>query len=86
MKESERYMKIVEWSEEDQCFVGSAPGLIYGDATARMKKPSSSNCVGSWRKPLHSTTRTESRYLFRCRVATTPTKCRRSHRHAVHWT
>ncbi|MDA0747738.1 MAG: hypothetical protein O2954_14550 [bacterium] len=30
MKESARYVKIVEWSEEDQCFVGSAPGLIFG--------------------------------------------------------
>ncbi len=30
MKESTRYVKIVEWSEEDQCFVGSCPGLIYG--------------------------------------------------------
>ncbi len=30
MKESAHYAKIVEWSEEDQCFVGSAPGLIYG--------------------------------------------------------
>ena len=30
MKESAHYAKIVEWSEEDQCFVGSAPGLLYG--------------------------------------------------------
>jgi predicted RNase H-like HicB family nuclease len=30
MRDSERYVKIVEWSEEDQCFVGSAPGLLYG--------------------------------------------------------
>ncbi len=30
MKESARYLKIVEWSEEDQCFVGSCPGLFYG--------------------------------------------------------
>lgn len=30
MKESARYAKIVEWSEEDQCFVGSSPGLVYG--------------------------------------------------------
>lgn len=30
MKESARYAKIVEWSEEDQCYVGSSPGLIYG--------------------------------------------------------
>lgn len=30
MKDSARYVKIVEWSAEDQCYVGSAPGLIYG--------------------------------------------------------
>ena len=30
MKTSSRYVKIVEWSEEDQCFVGSCPGLLYG--------------------------------------------------------
>ena len=30
MKESARYVKIVEWSDEEQCFVGSCPGLFYG--------------------------------------------------------
>lgn len=30
MNEGARYTKIVEWSEEDQCFIGSVPGLIYG--------------------------------------------------------
>lgn len=30
MSKSHRYTKIIEWSEEDQCFVGSAPGLILG--------------------------------------------------------
>jgi predicted RNase H-like HicB family nuclease len=30
MKDSARYAKIVEWSEEDHCYVGSAPGLILG--------------------------------------------------------
>jgi len=30
MKETDRYAKIVEWSEEDNCYVGSAPGLLYG--------------------------------------------------------
>ena len=30
MKESARYLKMVEWSDEDQCFVGSCPGLFYG--------------------------------------------------------
>ena len=30
MKDSAKYVKIVEWSEEDQCYVESAPGLIFG--------------------------------------------------------
>jgi predicted RNase H-like HicB family nuclease len=30
MKESARYAKIIEWSDEDQCYIGSSPGLIYG--------------------------------------------------------
>jgi len=30
MKESDRYAKVVEWSEEDGCYVGSSPGLFYG--------------------------------------------------------
>lgn len=30
MKESARYAKIVEWSDKDQCYVGSCPGLFYG--------------------------------------------------------
>jgi predicted HicB family RNase H-like nuclease len=27
---SDNYLKVVEWSEEDQCYVGTAPGLIIG--------------------------------------------------------
>ena len=30
MKASARYVKIVEWSEEDGCYVGSCPGLLLG--------------------------------------------------------
>ena len=30
MKGSARYAKIVEWSDEDQCYVGSSPGLLLG--------------------------------------------------------
>jgi predicted RNase H-like HicB family nuclease len=30
MRSAARYVKIVEWSDEDQCFVGSCPGLFYG--------------------------------------------------------
>ncbi len=28
MKKKNRYLKIVEWSDEDQCYVGSIPGWI----------------------------------------------------------
>ena len=30
MKDSARYVKIVEWSDEDGCYVGSCPGLFLG--------------------------------------------------------
>ncbi|MDO8519751.1 MAG: toxin-antitoxin system HicB family antitoxin [Deltaproteobacteria bacterium] len=29
-KISDQYLKIVEWSKEDDCYVGLAPGLIIG--------------------------------------------------------
>ncbi|MBK9306622.1 MAG: hypothetical protein IPM58_05930 [Nitrospira sp.] len=38
MKESARYAKIVEWSEEDQCYVGSAPGLVLGGCHGQDEK------------------------------------------------
>ena len=28
MNESARYIKIVEWSDEDQSFVGQCPGIV----------------------------------------------------------
>ena len=30
MKESARYIKIVEWSDEAGCYIGTSPGLMYG--------------------------------------------------------
>ena len=30
MIDSARYAKIVEWSDEDGCYVGSCPGLLIG--------------------------------------------------------
>lgn len=29
-KRSDAYLKIVEWSEEDQCYIGTSPGLMFG--------------------------------------------------------
>ncbi len=41
MKESARYLKIVEWSEEDQCYIGQCPGIIgpccHGDNEAQVE-------------------------------------------------
>ena len=40
MKTSDQYLKIVEWSEEDQCYVGMCPrmmlGGIHGDDEAKV--------------------------------------------------
>ena len=30
MKKADRYLRIVEWSEEDQCYIGRVPGLTLG--------------------------------------------------------
>ncbi len=30
MKPGDQYLKLVEWSEEDQCYVGTCPGLMLG--------------------------------------------------------
>ena len=30
MKDSARYVKVVAWSEEDQVYIGYAPGLVFG--------------------------------------------------------
>ncbi|MBU2677391.1 MAG: toxin-antitoxin system HicB family antitoxin [Gammaproteobacteria bacterium] len=30
MKKRNQYLKLVEWSEEDRCFIGRVPGLALG--------------------------------------------------------
>ena len=30
MSKGDRYVKLVKWSEEDGCFIGSCPELFYG--------------------------------------------------------
>ena len=30
MRDSAKYVKIIEWSDKDQCFIGSCPSLFYG--------------------------------------------------------
>ncbi len=39
-KKSDRYLKIVEWSDEDSCYIGRVPGLtlggVHGDDEAKV--------------------------------------------------
>ncbi len=30
MKKRDQYLRVVEWSEEDQCYIGRVPGLALG--------------------------------------------------------
>ncbi len=30
MSEGSKYIKLVEWSDQDNCFIGSCPELFYG--------------------------------------------------------
>lgn len=30
MREEAKYVKLIEWSDEDNCFIGSCPELFYG--------------------------------------------------------
>lgn len=38
MKSNRRYVKLVEWSEEDLCFIGRVPGLALGGVHGRNEK------------------------------------------------
>lgn len=38
MKKSDQYLKIVEWSKEDQCYVGRCPELMFGGVHGRDEK------------------------------------------------
>lgn len=29
-KKSDAYLKVIEWSNEDKCYIGSCPGLMFG--------------------------------------------------------
>jgi predicted HicB family RNase H-like nuclease len=38
MKKRNQFLKVVEWSEEDQCFIGSVPGLALGGVHGQNEK------------------------------------------------
>lgn len=37
-KSSDAYLKVVEWSEEDQCYIGTSPGLMLGGVHGTTEK------------------------------------------------
>jgi predicted HicB family RNase H-like nuclease len=37
-KKSDAYLKVVEWSNEDQCYIGSCPGLMFGGVHGETEK------------------------------------------------
>ena len=80
MKESARYAKIVEWSEEDQCYVGSAPGLFYGGCHGDDEGAVFAELCQIVEETSGSTARTISRFPQLHPAATSPTDCRRSRR------
>jgi hypothetical protein len=45
MKQGARYVKIVEWSEEDQRLAGSCPGLLCGGCHGDNELAVLSSCV-----------------------------------------
>ena len=58
MKDSDRYIKLVLWSDEDNCYIGSSPAFSVAVATARTNAPSSTNSAPLSKKPSNSTTKT----------------------------
>lgn len=38
MKKSDQYLKIVEWSKQDQCYVGRCPELMFGGVHGQDEK------------------------------------------------
>jgi hypothetical protein len=63
MNEGARYVKIVEWSEEDQCLSVVAPGLLTEAATATTNRTFLSDCVRRSMTWSISTRGKVSRYL-----------------------
>ena len=53
MKDSARYVKRVEWSDEDRCFVGSCPGVIgpccHGDDEVAVYRELCGSWTSGWR-------------------------------------
>jgi predicted RNA binding protein YcfA (HicA-like mRNA interferase family) len=75
MKDSARYVKIVEWSGEDQCYVGSAPGLILGGFHGDDERQVFAELCQVVMKPSISTVKTGGPCRLRPQVTTSPIRC-----------
>ena len=62
MKERNRYLKIVEWSDEDQCYVGFVPAGLANAAMETMKKRFTENFAGLLMNGLKFTKKTACRF------------------------
>jgi len=78
MRERARYVKIVEWLDTDQCYVGSCPGLFYGGCHGDNEQAVFKELCQIVEETI-SLYKTEGRPLPPPPAAkTTKTKCRRS--------
>ena len=75
MRASSRYVKIVEWSEEDQCFVGSCPGLFYAGCHGKDERGVFAELCEIVDETIASTSRTANRSPKPPAGRTTPTSC-----------
>jgi predicted RNase H-like HicB family nuclease len=73
-----RYVRIVEWSDEDGCFVGSCPGLFYAGCHGDDEKAVFAELCELVEETIELTRRTASRCRRLRRVRTTRTRCCRS--------
>lgn len=75
MKDSAPYVKIVEWSDEDACYVGSAPGLVMGGCHGADEQAVFAEPVRSSRMPSNSFSGTANRFRPPRWAGITPTGC-----------
>ena len=79
MKDSARYVKIVEWSDEDRCYVGSSPGLIYGGCHGEDEKAVFDELCRIVEDAIELYRREGRLCHARPRAGILPTRCRTSH-------
>ncbi len=79
MKDSAKYVKIVKCSEEDQCYVGSAPSVIYGGCHGSDEKAVFDELCQLVEEAIELYRKDVSRYLRELPAVTPRPRCRTSH-------